>query len=77
MPCDSSQGMGDAYREDPQARREIVAMKRELDSVTAMLCSLLRQLDDCVPIPTDVVEWFKKHAADIPANTTPSPAPAP
>ncbi len=61
MPCDSSQGMGDAYREDPQARREIAAMKRELDSVTAMLCSLLRQLDDCVPIPGDVAEWFKRH----------------
>ena len=61
MPCDSSQGMGDAYREDPQARREVHAMKRELDEVTRMLCSLLRALDDTTQIPPDVAEWFHKH----------------
>jgi hypothetical protein len=61
MPCDSSQGMGDAYREDPQARREIQAMKAELDKVTSMLCSLLRALDDTTSIPPDVSEWFHQH----------------
>lgn len=61
MPCDSSQGMGDAYREDPQSRREIQIMKAELDKVTAMLCSLLRSLDDHVPLPPDIAKWYHEH----------------
>lgn len=61
MPCDSSQGMGDAYREDPVARRQMETMKRELDKVTTMLCSLLRTLDGRVNIPADVAGWFHEH----------------
>lgn len=59
MPCDSSgyPPAGDDY----EARRQIKAMKQDLDNVTSMLCSLLRALDNSVPIPPDVAEWFHKH----------------
>ncbi len=62
MPCNSSDGMGDAYREDPQARRQIQAMKQELDDVIRMLYSLVRAMDGS-QVPPDVAEWFIKHSA--------------
>lgn len=61
MPCDSSQGMADAYRTDPVAQRRIAELKTECDQVTRMLCSLLRSLDDAVTLPPDVAAWYHKH----------------
>lgn len=54
MPCNSSDGMGEAYRTDPDAQRKI-------DELTRMLCSLLRTLDDKVLLPADVEKWYRKH----------------
>jgi hypothetical protein len=60
MPCDS--GMGYSYSgEDFTARRELAAMKKELDSVTEMLCALLRTLDGRVYLTPDIAEWFHNH----------------
>lgn len=60
MPCDS--GMGPSYSgEDYTARRELAAMKQELDSVTGMLCALLRQLDGRVYLSPDIAKWFHDH----------------
>jgi hypothetical protein len=61
MPCDSSQGMGDAYREDPESRRRMEAMKKELDSVTSILCSLLHSLDGKFDLPADCELWWRRH----------------
>jgi len=44
---------------DYDARRQAEAIKKELDEVTRMLCSLLRTLDDSVPIPPDVATWYR------------------
>jgi hypothetical protein len=73
MPCDSSQGLGDAYREDPEARRQMQAMKKELDHVTSMLCSLLGLLikTDLTSLPTnienimppEIQKWYEAHKA--------------
>lgn len=67
MPCDNSQGMGDAYRTDPEARRDLQVMKQELDKITSMLCSLLRALDassrPVINIPPDIAAWFQEHRA--------------
>lgn len=59
MPCSS--GGYTPQGEDYGARSQIKAMKEELDSVTSMLCSLLRQLDGRVPLSPETVEWFQKH----------------
>ena len=59
MPCDS--GGYTPQGEDYTARRQVEAMKKELDAVTSMLCSLLRQLDGRVPLSSDIAEWFHKH----------------
>jgi hypothetical protein len=69
MPCDSSgyPPAGDDY----EARRQIKAMKEELDKVTSMLCSLLRTLDDTVSVPPDVVQWFHEHRAHDKAQGRP------
>lgn len=61
MPCNSSDGMGDAYREDPRARNQITDLRRKNDDLTSMLCSLLRALSANMPIPPDVVQWFHAH----------------
>jgi hypothetical protein len=52
--------MSDAYREDPQARAEIRAMRKELDLVTGLLCALLRTVhrDDLSP---EAKAWFEAH----------------
>lgn len=65
MPCDSSRGMGDAYREDQVARRENQAMKRELDRVTSMLCSLLSLVSamNMAGLPPDIQKWYEAHKA--------------
>lgn len=62
MPCDSSgyPPAGDDY----EARRQLKAMKADLDRVTAMLCSVLRTLDGHrVAFPPDVVKWYAEHQA--------------
>jgi hypothetical protein len=60
MPCDSGQSYSYSG-EDYQARRELSAMKQELDSVTGMLCALLRQLDGRVFLPPEIAKWFHDH----------------
>jgi len=60
MPCDSGQNYSYSGA-DQQARRELAAMKQELDSVTGMLCSLLRQLDGRLYLSPDIAEWFHHH----------------
>jgi hypothetical protein len=59
MPCDSS-GYTPAGN-DYEAHRQIKEMKAELDNVTSMLCSLLRQLDGHVPLSPEIADWFHKH----------------
>lgn len=62
MPCSSSDGMADAYREDLQARRQISDLQQKNNELTDMLCSLLRHLDSLLPdAPPAVVEWYRKH----------------
>lgn len=56
MPCNSSDGMGDAYREDPEARRKV-------EELTQMLCAVLRILDSNVTLPPEVHKWWMKHKA--------------
>jgi hypothetical protein len=55
--------MGDAYREDPVARREMEALKRELDGVTRFLCSLMGALSPSTvnTLPPDMQEWWRRH----------------
>ena len=60
MPCSSSEGMGDAYREDPEARRQLEAMKKELDTVTRILCSLLKKIPPS-SMTAEQIEWYDKH----------------
>lgn len=59
MPCDSSQGMADSYREDPEARKQVKVLKAELDKVTRLLCSVLSQLS--MDLPPDLAAWYAEH----------------
>jgi hypothetical protein len=60
MPCD--RGMGHTYcGPDYEARSQLADMKLELDKVTGMLCSLLRQLDGRVYLSPDIAQWFHDH----------------
>lgn len=59
MPCDSAGYPSAGY--DYDAQRQIKEMKSELDNVTSMLCSLLRQLDGRLPLTQEIAEWFQKH----------------
>lgn len=61
MPCNSSDGMADAYREDPDARRQIRELRQKNDELTRMLCSLVRSLHFGVSLPMDVAEWYERH----------------
>jgi hypothetical protein len=70
MPCSSSDGMGDAYREDPEARRNVVKLqdkvtelRRKNDDLTRMLCALLRDLSNVVNVSPDIARWYEEHKA--------------
>ncbi|HYT46480.1 MAG TPA: hypothetical protein VEP90_29390 [Methylomirabilota bacterium] len=63
MPCNSCDGMGDAYREDPQARRDILELKEKNDKLTRMLCSLIRTVRKMGGsiLDQETEEWFEYH----------------
>lgn len=61
MPCNSSDGMADAYRTDPDAQRQVRELRQKNDDLTRMLCSLLRALEDHMIVPQDVAEWYHQH----------------
>lgn len=42
MPCMTSDGMGDAYREDPQARRAAATAQAKADLLEVLLCAVIR-----------------------------------
>lgn len=63
MPCSSSDGMGDAYRTDPDAQRRLAVMEKRNHDLTQMLCSLVRLLNDTVDLPADVCKWYEEHQA--------------
>lgn len=61
MPCNSSDGMADAYREDPQARREIADLRRKNDELTRMLCELVTALAGDRKLPPELSAWWTAH----------------
>jgi hypothetical protein len=57
--------MGDAYREDPESRRQMQAMKKELDQVTDMLCQVMSMVSamNMGGLPPDAQKWYEAHTA--------------
>ena len=61
MPCSSSDGMADAYREDPVARRQIIQLQKSNNELTDMLCTLLRSLEGKIEFDAKTQAWFDNH----------------
>lgn len=74
MPCMSSDGMGDAYREDPQARRAAAAAQQKADLLEVMLCAVIRAtgIEEAMTTgdwreaginPQALKAWWEEHQA--------------
>lgn len=66
MPCNTSDGMGDAYREDPKARRQVETLEVRVAELEAAFCGLLTLLKaQHVELPPDTPPalraWWEKH----------------
>jgi hypothetical protein len=72
MPCLSCEGMGDAYREDPVARRDIEKLRTQLGVLETVLCTAVRAvgIDELIAkgdwseagIKADSVrDWWDQH----------------
>lgn len=64
MPCNSSDGMGDAYREDPVAQRKVATLEQRVTALESALCGLCQpfldnhRLDLLHP---QTRAWFEEH----------------
>lgn len=67
MGCSSSEGMGDAYREDPEARQHAKRIEMRVAELEQALCGLCQMMEaanragDSVEIHPQLQAWFDKH----------------
>jgi hypothetical protein len=61
MPCNSSDGMGDAYREDPQACAAVESLEQRIAGLEEALCGLCQSYKFDFMMHPQLRAWFEKH----------------